>query len=224
MKFLFYKQIKADGLDENIVFWSDTHFGHRCEHWERPLWKSRGFNSIEEHDEKIIENWNSVSNPNSIFFHLGDFMFGMNTVQRFKDVIRRLNFHILYIMPGNHCSGWKQNFEEHARNVWDVNNDKRVIFIPNYAECYANRQPIALSHYPLASFNGQGKGAWMLHGHCHGNLHKSELGPILYKAKILEVGVDCFSRPVTYKHLKNYFKDKENITFDHHNINTLTPF
>ena len=226
MKFLFYKQIKVDSLSgEDVLFWSDTHFGHKCLNWERPLWKARGYSSIEEHDEQLILNWNNTSTPNTTFFHLGDFMFGMDTIQRFKDLMKRLIFQTLYIMPGNHCSGWKQNFEEQVRNVWDVDSTKRVVFIPNYVECYVNKQPIVLSHYPLASFNGQGKGSWMLHGHCHGNLYKSALGPILYKAKITEVGVDKAPYPVSYTQLNKFFGNyAETITFDHHSVNTKNPF
>ena len=224
MKFLFYKPIKASGDENNVIFWSDTHFGHRCEQWDLPLWKTRGFNSIEEHDEIIIKRWNAIANQHSTFFHLGDFMFGRDTVQRFKDIVHRLNFETLYLMPGNHCSGWKQNFEEHVRNVWDVSCNKRVVFIPNYVETYVNEQPIVMCHYPLASFNGQGKGSWMLHGHCHGNLYKSEIGPILYKTKIVEIGIEKFPNPLTFGDLKNFFKDRENLTFDHHNNNTKNPF
>lgn len=225
MKFLFYKPLKLSGENDEICFWSDTHFGHKCLSWSIPIWQTRGFSSLEEHDAVLIQRWNEVSNSNTIFFHLGDFVFGFDTVERFKLLIKRLNFNTLYIMPGNHCSGWKQNFEEQTKTVWYPGEGKKVVFVPNYLEIIANGQPIVLSHYPIASFNGQAKGSWMLHGHCHSNLYTSELGPLLYKAKIKDIGVENCSFPTTLAKLQQEFsKYPANITYDHHNETTKNPF
>lgn len=224
MKFLFYRPLKLTAEESKVCFWSDTHFGHRCDSWENPLWKARGFSSIQEHDEVLMQRWNELSTPETIFFHLGDFIFGFDTVERFQIILKRLTFKVLYILPGNHNSGWKQNFENQAKNTLYLEENKKVVFVPNYIETVVNNQPIALSHYPLASHNGQAKGSWMLHGHCHGNLYKSEIGPILYKAKIMDVGVENCPYPLTFKELNHHFKSKPNVTFDHHDQNTRNPF
>lgn len=223
MKFLFYKPLKVEHDPNNILFWSDTHFGHRCESWELPLWKARGFSSFEEHDEALIQRWNERANQQTIFFHLGDFIFGYDSIQRMKDILNRVFFDTLYIMPGNHCSGWKQHFEQQHSNIWHINN-KKVIFLPNYVETYINKQPIVLSHFPIVSFNGQGKGSWMLHGHCHGNLKRNPIGEFLYKAKILEVCIETSPFPSTFKSVESHMLEKENVTFDHHNQLVKNPF
>ena len=44
-------------MENNIWFTSDLHFCHDKEF----LYKPRGFNSIEEHDTAIIQNWNKKS-------------------------------------------------------------------------------------------------------------------------------------------------------------------
>lgn len=214
MKFLFYSPIKVTHDIEEILFWSDCHFGHKCEKWPVPLWQARGFSSVEDHDEQLIERWNSVSTPNSVFFHLGDFIFGTDTIERFKRHVQSLKFKTLYMMPGNHCSGWKQVFEEQRHNLWDLRDGRRVIFIPNYVEVVANKQPIVLSHYPLVSFNGQGIGSWMLHGHCHGNLHDTEVGNLLYKAKVKDIGVECTTQPITMAQIKQEFDRKDALNFE----------
>jgi calcineurin-like phosphoesterase family protein len=224
MKFLFYRPLKITNDENNILFWSDTHFGHKCTHWNNPLWKMRGFQSVEEHDETLIERWNKSSTIETIFFHLGDFIFGFDSVDRMENILSRLLFKHLYIMPGNHCSGWKQHFERKTTNIWHFNSNKKVFFIPNYVESYINNQPLVLSHFPIVSWNGQGKGSWMLHGHCHNNLHKSEIGPLLYKTKIMDVGVENCSYPISFKAINAYFSQKPTITYDHHNENTLNPF
>ena len=51
---------------------SDLHFGHKniLEYDKRP------FSSIEEHDESLIENWNSLVRPQDLVYCLGDITLG----------------------------------------------------------------------------------------------------------------------------------------------------
>lgn len=224
MKYLFYQPLKVVAKDHQVCFWSDTHFNHKCEHWETPLWKARGFSSVEEHNEGLIARWNKKSNQDTTFFHLGDFIFGYDSVTHFKNIIRRLNFKDLYLMPGNHCSGWKQVFEEQKNNVWNVDTGKRVIFVPNYLEAYINGQQIVMSHYPILSFNSQSKGGICIYGHVHGNLIKNEIGKLYSKAKTLEVTIESSPSPMTFGEVRSFFKNKEAVSFDHHTQGILNPF
>jgi calcineurin-like phosphoesterase family protein len=216
MKFLFYQPVKVTAKNQNVCFWSDTHFNHRCEHWEIPLWKARGFDSVEAHNEGLISRWNEKSNQDTIFFHLGDFIFGYNSIVHFKEIIRRLNFRDLYIMPGNHNSGWKQVFEEQYGNIWKLSDTKRVIFVPNYLEAIVNGQQLVMSHYPILSFNGQAKNAICLYGHVHGNLIKNEIGKLYKQARTFEVCVENCSSPATFDEITRLFKSQPSLTFDHH--------
>lgn len=216
MKFLFYQPLKVVASDHQVFFWSDTHFNHRCEHWDIPLWEARGFSSVEEHNEVLINRWNEKATEDSIFFHLGDFVFGFNSVDYFKQVINRVKFKDLYIMPGNHNSGWKQVFEEQRGNVWRVGNNKRVIFVPNYLEANINGQPLVMSHYPILSFNGQSKNSICVYGHVHGNLAKNEIGKLYSKARTMEVTIENSPSPMSLRELKTHFRHTEAITFDHH--------
>lgn len=216
MKSLFYKPLNIVGKNHDICFWSDTHFNHCCEHWKIPLWKARGFDSVEQHNEALIERWNSKSNFNSTFFHLGDFIFGYNSIDNFKQIIQRLNFKDLYIMPGNHCSGWKQVFEEQRGNIWRVNDHKTVTFVPNYLEIRANGQSMVLSHYPILSFNGQSDCGYCLYGHVHGNLIKNEIGKLYGNAKTMEVTIEATPSPVTLAEVHAFMRTKNLVSFDHH--------
>lgn len=78
-----------------IFLTSDTHFGHSKDF----LYSPRGFPSIQEHDEAIIANWNSVVGPDDIVYHLGDVMLGDN--EHGMECLRRLNGNIK-IVSGNH--------------------------------------------------------------------------------------------------------------------------
>lgn len=222
----FWEPVKIEHA--NVWFWSDMHLGHKCEHWETPLWKNRGFNSVEEHDETLIERWNDNLGEESEIFHLGDIMFGSNGEERLEEVLNRLTFKTLYLFSGNHSAGYKQllskSSEENGIRYLGFGN-KKVYFVPNYLEIIVCGQPIVLSHYPLVSWNGQAKGSWMLHGHCHGNLWNSDIGKTLYiHCKIRDVGVEEVCYPISFENVRMRFKEKKNKTFDHHTKDTLNPF
>ncbi len=75
---------------------SDTHFGHDREF----LWGPRGFTNIEDHDQQVIKNWNSVvTEEDDIVYHLGDVMLGDSDYG--MECLRQLNGQIK-IIPGNH--------------------------------------------------------------------------------------------------------------------------
>jgi calcineurin-like phosphoesterase family protein len=221
----FWEHLKFDHT--NIWFWSDLHIGHRCEYWETPLWKNRGFNSVEEHDQTLIERWNKNITLESVVFLLGDIMFGHNGKERLKDLFYNLNFKEIYLLGGNHHAGFKQHLSDsYIQNGVRCQSYgyKTVYFVPNYLEIIVCGQPIIISHYPLASWNGQAKGSIMVHGHCHGNLYKSELGKILYKhCKIVDIGVENQPKPISFPKLRALFNNMKNVAFDHHTEETLNP-
>ncbi len=222
----FWEPIKFDHTD--IWFWSDMHIGHKCESWAVPLWENRCFKSVEEHDKTLIERWNTNIKDNSIVFHLGDIMFGTKGEERLETLISNLKFKELYVLGGNHHAGFKQLLQKSLCQEDGIRflhiGDKKVYFVSNYFEIIVCGQPIVLSHYPIASWNGQSKGSWMIHGHCHGNLYKSEIGKILYKCKIMDVGVENCPKPISFSGIRTAFKVKENLTFDHHTKQTKNPF
>lgn len=205
MKDLFYKTLFIEEHPQNVLFWSDTHFGHSSEHWPVPLWKMRGFSSIQHHDQELVNRWNAKATNDSLFFHLGDFIFGNSASERLISILREVSFKRLFVMPGNHFSGWKQLFEDQQDNVLNLTENKQVVFIPNYLEVSIKSEiKLVLSHYPLASFNKQNRGAIHCHGHCHGKLYESEIGKKLYTNNIIDVGIEKCEYPITAAELINY--------------------
>lgn len=80
-----------------VFFIADTHFRHR-KLVEGPLEPARPFDSIEEHDEALIANWNNRVNPSDLVWHLGDVaMWKREDVE----IIRRLNGRKRLVL-GNH--------------------------------------------------------------------------------------------------------------------------
>ena len=74
----------------------DTHFFHEnILKYNRPQFKS-----IEEMNETLIEQWNSIISKNDRVFHLGDFAFGQD-LDAIEQIIKRLNGSV-YLIIGNH--------------------------------------------------------------------------------------------------------------------------
>lgn len=74
---------------------SDLHLGHD----RNFIWGPRGFNSVEEHDETIIKNWNELVSPDDEVWCLGDLMLGDNYTgcQKLNQLAGKI-----YILAGNH--------------------------------------------------------------------------------------------------------------------------
>lgn len=138
-----------------IFLISDTHFGHRPEF----LWKPRGFSSVEEMDEAIIENWNKVVKPNDMVIHLGDIM--LNDNEHGLECFKRLNGQIS-IAWGNHDSDARKAVLCVLSNVTSL----------GYAHVFKYKKlSIYMSHYPTLTSNYDQKHfsqhVLSLHGHTH---------------------------------------------------------
>lgn len=119
----------------NIWFTSDTHFGHNKDF----IYKPRSFNNIQEHDEVIIENWNSIVQPRDIVYHLGDTIMGRDR-EYGLECMRRLNGFI-YLVGGNHDTFNKQK---------ELINECGVIYLGHAAKIkISKRLSFFLCHYPV---------------------------------------------------------------------------
>ena len=90
--------VKISDSDVNkIWFSSDHHFFHNniIKYCNRP------FETVEEMNEALVKNWNSVVGPDDHVYHLGDFCFG--NVEKWNWCLEpgRLNGHI-HLILGNH--------------------------------------------------------------------------------------------------------------------------
>lgn len=77
---------------KNLFFISDLHMGH-----EKLIKNLRGFSSVEEHDNLIIENWNRRVNKRDVVWVLGDLTMENNNY----DFLDKLNG-IKFVVLGNH--------------------------------------------------------------------------------------------------------------------------
>ena len=217
MQDLFYKPVQVKSKDHDVLFWGCLHYGHDPK-WDVPIWKTRGYNSSAEHDEGLIQNWNSKANANTIGFLLGDTLFGYMGDERMLTLFNRLSFRELYVLPGNHHAGYKQLIATlPPDNVLVINSEKKVHFVPNYLEVAVNGQLIVCSHFPILSWNAQAKGSYHLFAHVHGNLGRSELGKMYLNTGLnCEVSVEVNPFPLTFGEIRAIMRSKKASTPDHH--------
>lgn len=181
-----------------VYFTSDTHFSHQF------IAYLRGFESIEEHDEAIVETWNRTVTKRDTVWHLGDV-----TLKRARDIgpiLDRLNGTI-HLITGNHdrvAPGVMRNAHT-ATAEWL----RYFASIQPFARLKYNGTEALLSHFP---YSGEGariqpdrfsqyrlpdKGMPLIHGHTHDEnqfLTTTEQG-----TPQVHVGWDAWWKPVPWE-------------------------
>lgn len=100
-----------------IYLIGDTHFGHKL------IARVRGFSSIEEHDEALIENWNSVVKKRDTVWHLGDVAFGKQNLEK----VARLNGTKKLVL-GNHDQYQMSEYMKYFSKIFGIVRYKENVF------------------------------------------------------------------------------------------------
>lgn len=175
-----------------IYFTADTHFFHS----NIIRMGNRPFQSMEEMNQALIQNWNAKVSDNDDIYILGDFTLKGPTLA--IAVLERLHGR-KYLIRGNH-DGFvdRQSFQKDA-----------FVWVKDYFELCWHEQYFILSHYPLLSWNGMWRGSFNLHGHCH-NKMEYNLANRAAGVKRIDVGVDAFGMsPVSIEEVLAFFGDGE---------------
>ena len=147
--------------NREVFVTSDLHLGHNRDF----IFGPRGFSSVEDHDETIIRNWNSVVGTDDIVLVLGDFVMGADRKGNLEK-IKRLNGHIV-ICRGNHDTDIKMTDYYNCPNV-----SMRIMENETYANIIQiGKWSFYVCHYPtmIGDFNfiKPGHKKFCLHGHTH---------------------------------------------------------
>jgi hypothetical protein len=158
----------------NIWITSDTHFGHAgiCRgttHWRTldaegnkivPLDIVRDFETVEDMNERMIENINACVSENDTLFHMGDWSFGgFENISEFRYRINCKNIHFIL---GNHDHHIESNKEDIRKFFASVNYYNEVA-VPHKS----GNLKLVMCHYPITSWNNMRRNSYMLHGHQH---------------------------------------------------------
>lgn len=120
----------------NVWFTSDTHFGHKRILEYCP--ESRPFVSLEEHNTKLVENWNAVVKAEDIIYVLGDFFLSNNSL--IAEILPQLKGHIRLIR-GNHDTNQR----------CELYLDNGVEEITDFKQLKYKDLNILLCHYPISN-------------------------------------------------------------------------
>ena len=138
----------------NIFIVSDTHFGHesmlRFTDSTTGALVRPGFASVDEMDDHMITQWNSVVKDDDIVYHLGDVYMGGN---RGMTILPRLRGRKRLVL-GNHDNGKDQNLQRCFQKImlWRI--------FPEF-NCLLTHVPVHESTMFKVAYN--------LHGHVHQN-------------------------------------------------------
>ena len=191
-----------------VWFTADTHFGHAniIRYCNRPFFNSdeerlasedpRGNwrlskETIQRHDQGILEAINSRVQQDDILWILGDFCWGkLEEASHFRNRIVCRDVRLVW---GNH---------DH-RSISDV--FQRTI---EQGMVKVGGQKIWLNHYPMRYWDKSFHGSWHLYGHVHNGLYEEDMKESWRLAK--DVGVDaCGYLPICVDQLAEYMRPRE---------------
>ena len=175
-------KLPIDQLD-NIYVLSDSHYGHSnlvraISTWDLTrkdvdgnILGVRDFDTLEEMNQTLIDNINTIVPADGILFHLGDFSFGgKQNIEIFRNQINCKNLHLI---TGNHDEHVEKGQFDHLfssrQKYLELEVGKHLKFV--------------LFHFAIDSWNNLKRGAFHLHGHQHwtgnqrfGNGRKMDVG------------------------------------------------
>ena len=146
-----------------IFVTSDLHFNHDREF----VWKARGYNSVEEMNEDIVENFNSVVGKDDDVYILGDLCLGGGspiTLAKNKNLIESLNG-MLHIIRGNHDTNQRVIMYALCKNVVD---EVKWADMLNYKGYH-----FYLSHFPTLTGNLEKESLKQCTCNLFGHTHRS---------------------------------------------------
>ena len=163
MYYFFYQDIFIQGGLIMKFYIGDLHFNH-----ERVIdFDNRPFESVEEMNEALIDNWNNQIGKKDEVYIVGDFfMKNQNAVE----ILSRLKGN-KFLVRGNHDR---------------INNDmtKHFIKIEPYMRLKDEGHKLVLSHYPLASWESSHHGSYHFYAHVHNSIEYERY--LFYKRYCLE--------------------------------------
>jgi calcineurin-like phosphoesterase family protein len=162
----------------NIFFISDTHFGHVgvTQFLREDGTKLRPWDNIEEMDEALVFNWNSVVNPKDKVYHLGDVVINRKHLK----TLLRLNGEKV-LVKGNHDIFRINEYLEHFKDV----------------RGYHILDNLIMSHIPIHP-DSRGR----FRGNIHGHLHANTVGdPWYYNVSVEQINYT----PIPFETVREYY-------------------
>lgn len=190
----------------------------------------RDFDTLEEHNKTLVDNFNRLVKKDDVLYHLGDWSFGgFDKIFEFREQLNCENIHLIF---GNHDHHIEANKIIHEGHDGPLRTQDLFKSVAHYRELAINGQKIILCHYGMRVWNKSHKGAWMLYGHSHGTLDQMKpqfanptwIGDQYYikNYRTMDVGVDTNNlKPYSITEIHDLMKNKDVLLeADHHSEQT----
>lgn len=223
-----------------VWFTSDWHKGHANIVKGVSTWDDksacRNFDTLEEHDETLIENINKVAKKDDIIYMLGDVAFGGRN--NIYDIMNRLNCKNVHLCLGNHDHHIRKNADITLADNTIVKAQSLFLSVNDIITKKIGNERFVLCHYAMRTWENGHHGSIMLYGHSHGslpdyevtlqtNVHENngQLVKSFYqsqKFKTMDVGVDTHPefRPYSIDEIRQIMSTRIPLRVDHHSENT----
>lgn len=179
--------------ETDVYFTSDLHLGHKNIVTGTTTWEgqTRDFQTVEEHDEQIINNINARVRENDHLFMLGDFSFKgfkEDSIERFLEYRAKIKCKNIYFVYGNHDKMILLHPELQAMftRIGHYFESKITIRETNKPNI---KHRFVLSHYSFRTWDGMYQGVNMLYGHSH-NMLPEYINDQGLALKTMDVGID----------------------------------
>jgi calcineurin-like phosphoesterase family protein len=184
---------------KNVFFTSDFHlFHHNVLKFDK-----RPFTDIHEMHKVLETNWNEVVGQDDIVIYLGDLSFARKDDTDFVEgMLWGLNGKIHFVM-GNH-----DDYRVIPKNTrFESVQDYLEVRIAHMLDGKRVETLFCCMHYPIYSWNKAHHGSYMIHGHCHGNLHHGEDANFYVNRRVIDVGCMLTDyKPISYLEVMDKLK------------------
>lgn len=176
-----------------VYYIADCHFGHNAV----IRFNNRPFETVEEMDNTMLNNWRSIVRPDDEVYIVGDLIFrAKNPPEYYLDKLTGRKHLIL----GNHDK-WSKH----------VDLDKYFESVSQIKEISDAGRHIVLCHYPMVEWPRSRQNSVLVFGHIHNKVEGDAFDYYLKHENMLNAGVDINHYcPVTFRQLvenNKYFRE-----------------
>lgn len=216
-----YKILKHKWEDRHKIYvFADPHTFHNPIHWTTPLWKSRGYESVEAAAQDKIEKINARVKADDILYCLGDGFLNA-TDEQVIDWLAQIKCQNIRWLWGNHESNLYRLYKQEVKKQYGLEGVEvyplrmnNVEFYGNHLEIEIGKKKVILNHFPLRVWHKNGHGSWMLSGHSH--LTDKGRNPDAQNGKAMDCGWDYKNDVWSYEEIYDIMSTKDTEILDHH--------
>jgi calcineurin-like phosphoesterase family protein len=204
---------------QQLFFTSDTHYSHSniCSattNWSVNDGYARKFDSLEDMNQRLVDNINNIVGEDDILIHLGDWSFGgFDKIEEFRSQINCKNIHLVL---GNHDDHISRNKENVQRLFSSVQHYLKLDIRRPVNKATVEKFSFVCMHFPIISWDNMNQKVMHLFGHVHLPPHLRVM-----EGRAMDVGVDGNDlEPISMDEVVRILSDrpikKSSLPSDHH--------